>query len=304
MGCGPSQGQTLIGIEERDTASGIHVFRVHYTANPLKRETKWQEDAAKGMVGGKAGKAWRQEMEIDWTVASGLGVYEDDFIREWHVAKSAMSAYANLPLYRGWDLGPTHVSPACMIAQLDSMGRLNVLDEIVVWNGRGEVKQAFIDEFCDRVIVVCNQDYGPGFEWVDVADPASWVKQTVTSEERSAIEIMNRAGIHPRKGPVTFTLRKDAMHDRLTRAIGGRASIWVDPRCSMLIEGFAGKYCYEQIGETGKYRSTVEKNAWSHIMNAMEYVVGYLFVPNQRSRDEDDEERRRRRGKPDRVTGY
>ena len=293
----------MIGISERTTKSNIHVFRVYYTADPMKRDEKVLDALAEGMVGGRKGRAWLSEMEINWTVGSGLGVYSEEFNREWHVAKGELEWIPELPVYRGWDMGPTHVSPACVTAQLDYLGRLAVMTEIVTWSGRGDVKQAFADQFCEAVNLQCNQDF-PNAHWIDVVDPAAWTKQTVTSEERSAVDIMNRYGIYPVRGAVTFTARKDAMYNRLSRSIQGSPSFRVDPSCRMIIEGLAGKYQYRQLGDTGRYDvQVVEKNAWSHVIDAVSYIVSYLYHPVRQAEDHVST-RRSRRSTRDRVTGY
>jgi len=244
-------------------------------------------------------------MEINWQVGSGLGVYADVFSREAHVAKSNVEWLPTLPIYRGWDTGPTHISPACVIAQLDSLGMLGVLREIVSWNGRGEPKATFLDEFAEIVTLECNTYYPDG-EWHDVMDPAAWTKQTVTSEERSAVGVLNRHGIYPTRGVVTFTARKSAMFDRLEQR---RRTIILDPRCRMLIEGFSGKYQYEQIGsgESATHKSTVEKNAWSHPIDALSYIVSYLYSPPTRGNEDDRDawrDKRKAQAKRRPSTGY
>ncbi len=298
----------MIGLSERDTESGIHVFRVHYTADPMKRDPRVLDELAEGMLGGRTGSAWLREMEINWQIGSGLGVYTDDFVRDWHVAKGSLEWIPGLPLYRGWDTGPAHVSPACVIAQLDSLGRLAVLKEIPTWTGRGPIKQAFVDEFCELITLLCNQEY-PSAEWKDVCDPAAWTKQSVVSEAKSAVDIMNRYGIFPQRGAVTFTARKDAMYNRLSRVIGGVPAILIDPSCRLLIEGFAGKYQYEELGDTGRYNTrSVDKNAWSHPMDGLSYIVSHLYQPaatkTNLERDADDWRDRRKRRSGDSVTGY
>jgi len=286
----------MLGVEERDTKSGIHVFRVHYMADPLKREPDWQEDAAAGMPGGKKGKSWRREMEIDWTVTSGLGVYSEEFNRSFHVAGQPLKAIRNLPIYRGWDFGLT---PACAWVQVDAMGRIRVLAEHVTWDGRKKLtsdQQRGIERFTPECVLISNQDW-PGAEWADYADPAGWGKSQ--TDEKTCVDIMHKFGVHPRQGPVTWTARKAAMVQALQGVVAGEPKLLIDPSCHMLIEGFEGAYRYEEIGETGRYKETVEKNAWSHVMNALEYVVGALFAakPDQR-------EYRRKSGRPDKFTGY
>jgi hypothetical protein len=263
----------MIGIEERDTKTGIHVFRIHYTADPMKRVDTWQDDAAKGMPGGKQGKAWRREMDIDWTVASGFPVYEDEFSRDLHIAKESLLALPGKVILRGWDFGLT---PACCWAQNDSLSRLNVLGELVAWDGRGPMKQMGIERFAPMVIAQSNEWF-PGARFIDYADPAGW--QKAQTDEKSCIQIMQALGIEDiRRGPVTWTDRKARMVNTLGQVVGGRGKLMIDPSCTMLIEGFCGAYKFEEIADTGRHKESVEKNAWSHIMNGLEYLVGAIYA--------------------------
>jgi len=259
----------VIGILERDTRSGIHVLELDYIADPGKRSPEWEADARRGL----SKRDWEREYKRNWTVAAGLGVYSDTFDREMHVAKSSLSVYSDRPILRGFDFGLT---PACVFAQTDPQGRINVLAEVVTWSGRGDATQMGIEQFCPVVQMRTNQDYAK-MQYRDWADPAGW--QKAQTDEKTCVQIMAQAGSHPAPGPVTFTARRRAVNDLLGRLIGGRAGLMIDPSCRMLIEGFGGKYGYDRIGQTGEYRDTVDKNAWSHPMNALEYIVGALFVP-------------------------
>lgn len=283
----------MIGLEERDTQSGIHVFRIHYTADDNKRSEEWKQEAARGVVGGTDGQAWKREFEIDWTVASGLSVYGDVFVREMHIAKEPLMAYRDRPIYRGWDYGLT---PACVWVQVDPSGRLNVLDELVTWSGRGPMVQQGIEQITPMVTLKSAEDWPDTREWRDVADPAGW--QKAQTDEKSCVQVQGSLGVHPSPGPVSWVIRKRAMVDTLQKMSGGRAQIMVSPVCRMLIEGFGGAYRYQEIGETGRFTDQVEKNAWSHPMNALEYVVGKLYAPPV------GEARPVRKRKPIDVTGY
>ncbi len=286
------------GIEERDTESGIHVFRVHFTADPWKRSEAVQEELARGMPGGRKGRDWRREMMIDWSVGSGIGVYVDVFERNWHVASETLLAHPKLPMYRGWDIGPTHAQPACVFAQLDS-GQLRILDEVITWDGRDVPAARAVDLFAEDVIEFGNQCY-PGVEFIDYADSAGWTKSM--TDNRSAVDILRSRRIYPRRGPVTFQLRRAAMDDRLQRQVRGHPALLVSTTCSMVIEGLSGSYQYEQIGETGRHKGTVEKNAHSHPMNALEYIVGGLYVPERAT--ERERGRVKKRGRADSISGY
>lgn len=281
----------MTGVEVRDH-NGVHILRLHYTADPDKRSEEWKQQARQGLPE----RDWRREYEIDWTIASGLGVYSGEFVREWHVAKEPLLADINRPIYRGWDWGLT---PACIWVQCDAMGRFNVIAEHCAWDGRKELTaevQRGAERFAPEVIQLSNEWFH-GIEFIDYADPAGWSK--AQTDEKSCVDILRAFKIYPRKGPVTFTTRKAAMVNALTQAAGGRPKLLVSNDCTMIIEGLAGAYRYEQIGETGRYKETPEKNAWSHPADALAYVIGSLIVvqPNE-------DKPKPKRGKADRWTGY
>jgi hypothetical protein len=282
----------LIGVEERINKANIRVVRVHYTAHEDRRSEEW---LAKAKGGYTSARDWEREQEVNWRIASGLPVFADVFNRELHVAKKSLMLIQGVPVYRNWDFGLT---PACVWFQIDSMGRINVLDELVTWNGRGPMKQMGIERFAPLASLKSKEEF-EGHQFRDYADPAGWAK--AQTDEKSCVEIMHKLGIHPVPGPVTFTLRKQTMTDTLGMIAGGRAKLMVDPGCHMIIAGFEGAYKYEQVGETNRYKETIEKNAWSHPMDALTYGIGAMFSKGQ-PRDEDDDTRDRRNR--DRVTGY
>lgn len=281
----------MIGLETREH-NGLRIARLHYTADPQKRTLEWKAQAQEGL----SARQWQREMEVDWSIAAGLGVYSEEFVRDWHVPSEPILANPDLPILRGWDWGLT---PACVWCQVDHAGRVAVLAEVVVWNGRGDAKQRSVERFAPEIVLRSNEWFA-GATFRDYADPAGWSKQS--SDAKTDVQTVNVMGIYPEKGPVTFAERRRAMNDRLTQSILGKPALTISPDCTMLIEGFQGKYGYDQIGETGRYHPTVQKNAWSHPMNALEYVLGALFVP--RGTGEEMQEKPRKVGKPDRVTGY
>jgi hypothetical protein len=261
----------MIGIEERDTLKGVHVVCLNYRADPEKRVPDWATRTRFDL--GLSTADWNMEYENVWQVSRGVGVYSAEFERAKHVAPGPLEYMPGLPMYRGWDMGPTHISPACVVGQLDSLGRLNVLEEIVTWRGKDKPVPVDAGPFADLVNLQCSTNY-PGADFEDIADPASWHKQTVVSEQKSAIDVLNTRNIWPNPGPMTFTARKEAMGTRLRAT-----AIIISPTCTMLVQGMLGKYCYEEIGNTGTYKATVCKNAWSHPMNGLEYITGSLYVP-------------------------
>ncbi|MFA5376425.1 MAG: hypothetical protein WC455_11830 [Dehalococcoidia bacterium] len=283
------------GIEERLTETGIRVVRVHYTADEAKRSEEWKATAKSGYTNDRD---WEREMEINWSIASGLPIFADEFVREWHVAKQILRPIPGKVIVRGWDFGNT---PACVWAQLDPNGRILVLNELATWDGRTDERRCFIETFAPAVIRMTNQEY-PGFECIDFADPAGW--SASQTDGKSCVQLMQKEGIQPRKGTITWTERRSAIIYALTTASGGSPCLVISPNCHMLIEGFQGAYRFQQIGETERFRNDPEKNAWSHPMDALEYVVGALFTPKKHQRNRDEDDYRRKVRKKDKVTGY
>lgn len=278
----------MTGLEHRKTKTGLCVLRLHYTADPDKRSDEWKAQAHVGLTAA----AWDREMEINWTRASGLAVFAG-FVRDWHVAKTELLADPREPIYRNWDFGLT---PACVWFQVTPTSQLLFLHELVTWDGRGDMKQLGIEQFAPLAVLDSNEVFS-GCRFVDYADPAGWAK--AQTDMKSAVDLMRAEGIYPSPGPVTFTARRAAMQDRLDCAIAGQPSLLISPNCRMLIEAFQGAYRFEEIGETGRYKETVEKNAWSHPMEAACYGVASLFIPNRETRI-----RRKKKARGDQVTGY
>jgi len=51
----------------------------------------------------------------------------------------------------------------------------------------------------------------------------------------------------------------------------------IDPRCKRLIDGFSGGYRYVERANTGMHSDTPEKNLYSHIHDALQYIAMDLF---------------------------
>ncbi len=274
-------------MEERETKSGIHVYRIHYTADPLKRTGEWLEEEAKGVPGGLQGRHWKREMEIDWTVASGHGIYSDLFRREYHVAPRPLKPVEGEVILRGFDFG---LQPACCWAQVTPAGKILVLRELVTWDGRGAQVTRDARWLAEQTAAASARFY-QGFAWEEYADPAGW--QRSQADERTCVEVLNKQGIFPQPGPVTFEARRTAMRRALSRLVAGEPGLVVDPGCQMILEGLAGAYKYKESGVDSNaiLRAEPVKNAWSHIINALEYIVGRVLPSAEEERYEEDEDR-------------
>jgi hypothetical protein len=261
------------GITEFDTKSGIHVVQLDHWADPLKRSPEWEKQAHQGLDE----RSFRKEYKRDWTVASGKPIYEGYFDRERHVAKQpyALSDEAQ-EILLGFDFGR---QPACVWARLTPRGCLRVLRENVAWNGRGPVKMRDTLELADDMQII-NSRYYPGRSFDAYVDFAGYTKSESLSI--SCVDVLQREKYNiqtVQPGPVGWQVRKQAMFDALNQMRGDEPLLQLDPGCTMLIEGFESAYKYREVGPEGAkvFVDEAEKNAWSHIMNALEYVVGTVF---------------------------
>lgn len=272
------------GVEIAEQPNGWTTIRLHYTADPDKRSAAWKKDAFRGM---KA-RDIEREYEINWTIASGRGIFVDDFNRDLHVAKESIEPVEGRPLILMFDFGLT---PACVAGQMMPTQRFNVLREWVTWDGRGEMKTQGMEKLIEKVCVDLNRDFN-GYELEGYADPAGWKRSE--ADEKTAIDIILRAlpQMILQPGPVTFSARRDATEWVLCRMIEGQPMLRIDPSCVMVANGFGGAYKFSQIGEgeTAVYDNKPMKNAWSHPCEAVTYGLGGLFYHHTDEYKEEEEE--------------
>jgi hypothetical protein len=185
--------------------------------------------------------------------------YKDDM----HLSKQLIKPIVGIPLRLGWDFGLT---PSCVIAQLSPKGRLLVLRECVSVDmgirrlARQIVKPLLMNEF-------------KGFHVISTADMAG--RQRVQTDERTCLEELAEAGI-PTESALTndMVARIGAVEGFLSRYTADGPALLLDPRCTMLRQGFLGKYKYRRVQVSGDERfvDKPEKNIWSNCHDALQYV--------------------------------
>lgn len=182
--------------------------------------------------------------------------------------RPAPKTVAGLPIYRGWDFGLT---PACVFTQILPSGQWIVVDELVA-TGMG------VDRFSDEVITHSGQ-YFPGCEFVDVGDPAGSIR--AETDEKSCFMILHAKGIRIEPGIQTPTIRMEAVRRPLRTLIdGGRPAFIIHPRCKVLRRALMGGYQFRRLQVSAeRYSDKIDKNAWSHVAEALCYVGSRLFGP-------------------------
>ena len=210
-------------------------------------------------------------------IIHGKLVY-NNFKRRIHVAEAPL-LWSGGTLYRGWD--DSGNSPACIVVSNPSPGRLHFLKEFCD-------DKANIVGFAKNVVNQCNTAF-PGAEWVDYDDPAGWNKFSKKEGgfTSNAQLIQEATGIQMIASEQNLTARLNSVDDQLALIDG----VLIDPSCIRFVNGFLGGYCYPQLGLTGEYSDKINKNRFSHIQDAAQYVCVRLIKQTTKKH----KKRRRRR---------
>lgn len=211
----------------------------------------------------------------------GKSVYHN-FRRDFHVSKESL-VWPGGKLYAGWD--NTGNCPACVVACIPSPGILHILKEY-------HTERMGIVDFCDMVVMDRNNRW-PDAEWTEWGDPAGEAKFSRQGGGlTSNAELMQESGIYLKKSEQNWEARRESIEFQLGRLIGGEPGILIDPSCIRLVNGFMGGYCYPEVGTSGIYRDTPLKNKYSHVHDALQYMMVMLLRNVQkynRSKSEKDD---------------
>ena len=223
------------------------------------------------------------EMYVDGkpgVLIKGKLVYYN-FRRELHQAQAPLIWSGPGTLYRGWDNSGN--VPACIVVHNPSPMRYHVLKEFC------HDKMGIVD-FVKWVKEECNKAY-PGAEWLDYGDPAGANKFSKKEGGfTSNAQLMAEEGITVEPSEQNFTARTQAVDGILARIDG----CLIDPSCTRLLNGFLGGYCYKEIGTSGEFYDEPEKNRFSHIHDAFQYLMVRLVGNKPKKRGSDNWKRRRR----------
>lgn len=180
-----------------------------------------------------------------------------------HCAKAPLEAMRGTPLLLGWDFG---LCPSCIIAQLTHNGKIRILDEVV---GENVGLRQFVRDVAKPFV----QTKYNGLEHLGWSDPAGTERSD--SDEARCLDELNRAGFPTAMASTNlFPPRREAVDTYLRKMIMGEPGFVLSPTCTTLRQGLKGKYRYAQTRtSTGiKISARPEKNAWSHICDALQYI--------------------------------
>ncbi len=175
------------------------------------------------------------------------------------------------PFYVGLDFGLT---PAAVIVQKNSFGQLVVLDELVA-DDMGiagfilELKAYLGMRWSKKVL-----GWEPEFRFV--GDPAG--QQRAQTDEKTCFQICAANGFEVEPGLQDLTIRLESVRRPLTTLRAKRPGFLMHPRCTHLRKALLGGYQFRRMNTTReKYTDKPDKNASSHVADALQYPCTVLF---------------------------
>ena len=180
-----------------------------------------------------------------------------------HCLPKNVEAERGLPIVLGWDFGLT---PACTIMQVTSRGKVIVLDEVIS-------EDMGIRQFAnDAVKPLLNNKYS-GYTIFSAGDPAGNIR--AQTDERTCLQELLECGIATEPAPTNdFIPRREAVAFFLTKMSDGEPAFAINPRCTNLRKGLAGRYKFERLKTSGnaRYKDRPLKDGYSHAQDALQYA--------------------------------
>lgn len=219
---------------------------------------------------------------------SGKPVYEEEYSDQEHVAAADLVFDPRFSLVVGMDAGLT---PAAVLGQQDAHGRWNILDELVIAHGQMGAKA-----FGKELAKLLEQRYANAEAIALWGDPAAAAGEKADDEQVWLNIVGKKLGKKIKPAPTNLlTPRLAAVQGVLER----RGGFTLSPRCRVLRKGFNSGYRYRRIKVSGteRYTEEPEKNEWSHVHDALQYLLlggGEYAEVMDRLRKRDREQRARR----------
>lgn len=183
-------------------------------------------------------------------LSTGRPVYPE-FSEELHLAKRKIEPDDRLPVYVGMDFGLT---PAAVIAQRDAFGRWLILKEIVTTNTGAQ-------RFGEMLLRELKMMFPDTTHFYMYGDPAGDAR--AQTDETTVYQVLRTVGINAYPAP---TNDPSIRIETVSRILGKVKGIVINESCKNLLRGFKGGYTYEK-------KDTPEKNKYSHIHDALQYLL-------------------------------
>jgi len=257
--------QQPAGLLEVMGADGKSV--VGYKLNPAAENLMWLKGGANyyaKLIEGKT-RAW-----IDSRVMNRISVFVDgkpvwpSFRPETHVAKQELKPIPGWPVYVGLDFGRT---PAAIFGQIIN-NRWQVLFELQAF----DVGSTTFAPMVKREMQL--RFPGTGWRFEVFGDPKG--RDKPQSHEQTAYDVFRSFDINVQPAPVPMNnvkTRLEAVEFVLGGMHDGMPRFLLSPACRTLKVAMQGKYHFRRIQGTNGYAEDPEKNRYSHVADALQYLI-------------------------------
>lgn len=263
-----------------------------YKMNPKAENTKWLKPGYYGeKIRGKS-KQW-----IDSRVMNKITVYVDgkpvwgQFSEEAHVSKQPLEPIPGWPVYVGLDFGR---NPACVVGQLVN-NRWRIFAELTARDVGASIFAPLVKQLLDRRLGNWHlgngrNEQGNGFSVEFFGDPKG--DDGTQADEHTAYDIFRSHGMPVRPAPVKnnhIQTRIEAVEYAMITMVNGVPRFLVcGTNCRTLKVACAGGYHFARIKGTSRHKETPEKDRYSDISDACQYMVlgageGRVATGQQRS---------------------
>lgn len=230
-------------------------------------------------------------------VRNGQPVFPE-FIDSFHVAINDLAVAEGIELCMAIDGGAT---PAAVFGQKMPTGEIRILDELVIFNDDEDrqlqsMGPTAFGKACREFV---NERFPNARISVVWSDPASAYGETEGEDDLTWLDDFSLAfGMKAKPAPVKGNRLKgpqgrlEIVRDLLVNNVAGRPGLILSPACRFLRRGFNNGYVIVRVARsngTGLWKDEPLKNDFSHVQDALQYLVAGL---NKRGSVLDEMDRR------------
>lgn len=209
---------------------------------------------------------------------SGQAVFRSTFKPDFHVSRIELYPTPGIPIMIAQDFGRT---PAALISQIDTRGRLIVLREVT------SVDMG-IELFTTSTLRPVMFQFYMGFVTFMVADPTGRYKGQ--TNEESPFDCLKRLGFKVYAAPTNdLEPRLRAVEQQFLRSIDGGPSVLIDGvNCPNLVQALKYHYRYKRKKDGQLDESPEKSHPWSDLADDLQYLclsTNNNYVGNLIARD-------------------
>lgn len=259
----PSDDSFIYNVFEEDKPEGWKLFK---QAGGLSKDAENVENLPEGyyttMMSGKPEEWLKVYRDAEYGfLMDGKAVWPE-YSEQLHLIEK-FTPDPKREILIGIDFGRT---PVAVFGQRDMHMRWVIFDELQTWDmGATE----FAELLNDKIL----QEY-PDYKHRAWGDPAG--DDRGQNDDKTPIQILRKAGINIVKGKTQDPfIRVESCRVPMTKIYEGRPAFSVTPNCNMLRKGLGGGYHYKriQVGGTARYDTKPNKNEYSHVSDALQYLM-------------------------------